>query len=813
MELPKRYDPKEAEPRLQKMWAQMKEFKFDPRSKKKIFSIDTPPRYASGPLHIGHATSYSHQDFIARFKRMNGFNVFYPLCFDVNGLPIEVNVEKRGITPEKVGREEFIKACSRFAKENISKMIEQFRVLGIVMDGSIYYQTDAEYYRRLTQISFVRLFKKGLIYKGEAPVNWCPRCVTALADAETEYKTRETKLNYIKFYLKEDVRSREEFLVKDKKGIYAVIATTRPELLPACVVVLVNPDDERYKELVGKTMIVPIFGNEVKVMADPSVDPKFGTGIVMVCTFGDLSDLEIVRKNNLPFIRAINEKGKMTDISGKYKGMGVEEARSAIIEDLKKENLLVKQETLEQNVSTCWRCSTPIEYIITKEWFLKMLPFKDSVLKLSKEMKWYPPFMEQRLIDWVNSLGWDWCISRRRYFATPIPVWECEKCGAVIVADEKECYVDPVKAGPKKCKCGGIAKGSDMVFDTWMDSSLTPLYNAYWERDEKMFKRLFPISLRPQAHDIIRTWAFYSILRSFLLTSAKPFENIVISGYIMGPDGTPMHASKGNVVDPLDVIEKHSADSFRYFAGLCSLGVDTAFRWKDIEHANRLLQKIWNMCRFAGLQFENFDPKEKVKYSGIDEWILSKACRLVEECTKAWENYNFAATLQKAESFLWHDLADNYFEIIKGRLYGDDEREKKAAKSALYTALLTGIKIIAPILPHITEEVWQRIFKKFEKIESIHLSPWPKAEKRDEEKEKAGDLAINVISAVRRWKHSKKLPLNAEVKEVVIEAPGEKEKALKDFLDDISKTIKAKKISFGKGEMPIDTDMKLSIKL
>ena len=790
-----RYDPKEAEPRLQRSWNENKAFRFDANSKKKIFSIDTPPRYASGPLHIGHATSYSHQDFTARYKRMRGFNIFYPLCFDINGLPIEVNVEKTGVKPEEVGREEFIRRCSEFAAKNVGTMSAQFRALGILMDDSIYYQTDMPAYRRLTQISFLRLFKEKLIYKGDAPVNWCPRCVTALADAETEYKTRQTKLNYVKFYLKEKSNATGEFILSDEKGQYAVIATTRPELLPACVVVLVNPDDERYKDLLGKTLKVPLFDNEVKVMADESVDPKFGTGIVMVCTFGDLTDLEVVRKHKLPFIKALDEHGKLTEAGGKYAGQYAKEARKNMLADMN--GLLVKQEDLEQSVSACWRCATPIEYIITKEWFLKILPFKKEILRMSKETKWHPDYMEQRLINWTNSLSWDWCISRRRYFATPIPVWECEKCGEIITAAEDECYIDPL-AKTKKChKCGGEAKGNGMVFDTWMDSSITPLYNTFWQRDAKLFKKLYPMSLRPQAHDIIRTWAFYTMLRCFQMTDERPFNTIAISAYIMGPDGAPMHASRGNVVDPLEVIQKNSADAFRYFAGLCTMGVDTAFRWKDVEHANKLLQKIWNVCRFAGMQLEGYAPSSKVKYEDIDKWILGKAARTAMECTKEWEDYNFPAALQRAESFLWHDIADNYLEIVKGRLYGTDKASKKAAQDALYKALLTGIKLIAPILPHITEEAWQALFKKYEKTESVHLSEWPEAKKTDVDKkiEEEGDAAVAVISAVRQWKQANKKPLNSELELITVEK--EKEKLVKPFLDDIKATTKAKKVAFG----------------
>lgn len=796
MEMPKRYDAGEAEPRIQKFWEDSKLFIFDPKSKKPIFSNDTPPRYASGPLHIGHATSYSHQDFFCRYKRMRGFNVFYPLTFDVNGLPIEVNVEKQGITPEKVGRDAFVKACSKFAAKNIKTMTMQFRLLGHSMDPTIYYQTDADYYRRLTQISFIRLFKKDLVYKGEAPVIWCPRCITALADAETEYKTRNTRLNYLKFYIDEEIKSKGKWVGKDDKGYYAVIATTRPELLPACVTVLVNPEDPRYKELVGKELKVPLFAKKIKVITDESVEPEFGTGIMMVCTFGDLTDLEVVRKYDLPFVRALDDKGRLTEVAGKYRGMIVKEARKTMIEDMKKQDLLVEQRDTEQNVSTCWRCSTPIEYIITKEWFLKTLPFKEDVLKASKKIKWHPSFMITRLENWVDSLKWDWCISRRRYLATPLPLWECDKCEDVVLAKEEQCYINPLRTKPPKesCKCGGRFKGSELVFDTWMDSSLTVLFNSYWLRDDKMFKRLFPMDVRPQAHDIIRTWAFYTILRTLQMVGDIPFKNIVLSGYIMGPDGTPMHASKGNVVDPLEVIEKNSADAFRYFAGLLSLGMDTAFKWKDVGHASRLLQKLWNMGRFTSMQLEGFE-KKKVKTRAVDKWILAKLAKLIEENTKSWDEYNFSAAMQRTESFLWNTVADNYIEMIKHRLYG--EGDKEAAQQTLYTVMLSVVKMLAPVLPHITEEIWQRLFKEFEKEKSIHISSWPKVEKKPELAvfEKAGDAAVSVLAAIRQWKQENRLPLNAEVKKVVIGR--EKEDILKDFVDDIKGAMKVKEIGFG----------------
>jgi len=426
------YDQKSIEEKWQKKWQEMKIHHFDFDSDKKPYSIDVPPRYASGPLHVGHAVHYTHIDFAARYKRMCGFNVFFPLCFDVNGIPIEERVERRlNITRKDIDRHEFTKLCSEFAEKNIKTMTDQFIILGESMDSSIYYQTNAEYYRRLTQISFIELYDKGHIYKGKFPVNWCPRCMTAMADAEVTYADRTTKLNTIKFYF---VKEQSEPLLnyhgigKDDAGMYVEIATTRPEMLPSCQIVAVHPKDERAPWLADQMLKVPLFNKEVKIVEDDVVDPEFGSGLVMICTVGDKEDLNWVFKYKLPIEMSIDEEGRMTDICGKYKGMKIEDARRDVIEDLQKNDMLIAQSPLEQSVGVCWRCKTPVEFINAEQWFLKTVPFKEMVLNSSDEMKWCPEFMKIRLIDWVESLEWDWVISRQRYFATPIPLWECEKC-------------------------------------------------------------------------------------------------------------------------------------------------------------------------------------------------------------------------------------------------------------------------------------------------------------------------------------------------------------------------------------------------
>ncbi len=758
------YNAIETERKWQKKWKEMQIYRFD-REKEPVYSIDNPPRYASGSLHIGHAVHYTHIDFAARYKRMNGFNVFFPLCFDVNGIPIEERVERRyGITRRDIDRHEFIKRCEEFADENIDEMIRQFMVLGESMDESVFYRTDAHYYRRLTQISFIRLYKKGYIYKGKFPVNWCPRCMTAMADAEIEHTERETKLNTIKFYFPQPEEGKG--IKKDGRGSYIEIATTRPEMLSTCQIVAIHPDDERASYIVGKEVVVPIYGKKVKIVEDDSVDPNFGTGIVMICTIGDKEDLEWAIKYDLPIEICINEDGTMNSLAGKYEGMKVEEARKKIIEDLKENGYLVKQENLQQSVGVCWRCKTPTEFIQAEQWFLKILPFKEKILEVAREMKWYPDYMFKRLEDWVNSLKWDWVISRQRYFATPIPVWECKNCGEIVLAEESQCYVDPTVDKPpvEKCpKCGEELKGSEDVFDTWMDSSITPLYNTFWERDDDLFKKLYPMSLRPQAHDIIRTWAFYTILRCFLLTDEKPFEEMMIDGFILAPDGKPMHTSLGNVVDPLEIIEEYGSDALRYYASTCKLGEDNPFRYKDLVRGVRLMNKLWNVENFIGRVIKK--KPQPQEYHLIDRWILSKYSDMVEKVTEHMNNYRFSDAMKEMEYFLWHEFADHYIEMIKHRIY---EKNDEGAIYTLYIIGLGMVKLFAPFLPFITEEIYHNIYKRFEEEESIHVAKWPSPLLKDKKAEEKGEIIKEVIARIREWKNRHGMALNSEISKVII---------------------------------------------
>ncbi|MFH0816455.1 MAG: valine--tRNA ligase, partial [Methanobacteriota archaeon] len=590
------YDAKTIEPKWQDQWEALGVHHFKWPSDRPIYSIDVPPRYANAALHLGHATSYSHIDFLARYKRMRGFNVFNPLCADTNGMPIEIAVEKRHkITKKSLPRQEYLRLCTQFANENIGAMTRQFKLLGHSFDKSLFYQTDSPEYRKITQITFLRMLEKGLVYKGTAPVIWCPTCITAIADPEMEYRTRNTTLNWIRF-------------AEAGSGTAVEIATTRPELICTCQLVAVHPEDARYQSLVGKELLTPVYKRPVKVVADKSVDKEFGTGVVMICSVGDTGDLEWIYKYGLKMEKGIDEEGRMTELAGKYEGQAVSDARKGIIADMKESGELIKQEPLEQNVGTCWRCHTPTEFLLKTQWFLKTLDYKDDVLAASKTMNWHPKHMETRLVNWVTSLNRDWVISRQRLFATPIPIWECEKCAKVVPAKESQCYVDPTrdKAPAASCPdCGGPLRGCEEVFDTWMDSSISPLYNSFWLRDEEKFKAIYPMSVRPQAHEIIRTWAFYTITKSWMHENSVPWHNAAISGWVVSPDKGKMSKSKGNTVTPEGLLETYSADALRYWSGKAKLGQDTVYDESVFKVGMRLATKLYNAAKFTMLQLKS----------------------------------------------------------------------------------------------------------------------------------------------------------------------------------------------------------------
>ena len=727
----KTYDSEKIEKKWQDYWEKNNIYKFDPKSKKKVFSIDVPPPYASaGHLHVGHALHYTQFEIIARYKRMQGYNVYFAPCFDDNGLPTEKYVEEKyKLDKSKVSRKEFRELCLK-ESEKVEKeyMNNVFKKLGHSYDWSLVYKTIDKNSQKTSQWSFLDLYKKKLLYRAEEPTIWCTYHKTALAQAEVEDVKRTTKLNYIKFG-------------------ELIIATTRPELLGSCVGIFVNPKDKRYAKFIGKTIKVPLFNQEVKVMKDENVDTHFGTGVLMTCTFGDTADIEKWKKYNLDLRITVNEDGTLN--ARKYKGLKIKEAREEILKDLEEEKLLVKQQELEQVVGSCWRCGNPVEYLVTKQWFINTLKYKKEIIKQGRKIKWHPDFYRKRFEDWVNNLQWNWCISRQRFYGIPIPVWY-SKDGRIILPDEKELPVDPIYSKPKNFK-GEIIPEND-VFDTWMTSSLTP------ELAVKFNKKLLPMSLRPQGHDIIRTWAFYTILKSYHHFKDIPWREIAIGTFVLDDKGKGMSKSKGNVVWADEVLKKYDVDTLRYWVGSATFGSDLMYSENEMMAGKRFLTKIWNASRFSLMFLEDYKSK-KVKLESFDEYFLIKLNDVIRKYTEYFDNYKIGDAKRLLDNFFWNLFCDNYLEIAKKRLYNNMGIKTESAKFTLYKILTTILKLYAPIVPHITEEIYSNFNNG-----SIHTSEFPETEKCENKIEKLGDEALKIISNVRKFKADNKKSLKEHIK-------------------------------------------------
>jgi valyl-tRNA synthetase len=790
MEIPKEYNPLSAEPKWQKYWDALGIHRFrhdDHRAP--TYVIDTPPPYPSGEFHMGTALNWTYFDIVARYKRMRGFNVLFPQGWDCHGLPTEVQVERKyGIRKGDLPAEKFRELCVQLTTENIAHMKEEMNSFGFSIDWSTEYRTmDPSYYGK-TQLSFVQLYKRGLIYRGEHPVNWCPRCETAIADAEVEYQDKKTLLHYIKFKIAGE-------------GGTLTIATTRPEYLPACVVVAVHPDDQRYRSYIGKRLEVPPFGQLVEIIEDEEVDPSFGTGVVMVCTFGDKTDVRWVKRYKLPVIKLIDEKGRMTEAAKKYSGMTVEEARQAIIADLRARGLIEKQEELPHSVGVCWRCKTPVEILSKPQWFMRVLALNDRVIEEAKKVRWVPDYMLTRFIDWVKSMDWDWVISRQRIFATPIPVWYCAKCKEPVVAEEEQLPVVPARDRPPvdRCpRCGNESFEPEQdVLDTWMDSSITIAAHAGWPQIDP---RLFPADLQPNGTDIIRTWDYYLMVRHLALLNQAPYRTVLINGMVLGTDGRAMHKSLGNYVDSSKARDKYGADALRQWAAIgASTGADVPFSWKDVEFGYRFMRKFWNAVRFAR-SYLNSEiarrDRSRVNLRPVDSWMLSRLNRLIKEVTGWLEDFQFNRALGEIHNFIWHELCDMYIEEIKHRLYSGDKTAEGAAFT-LYHVILTSIKLLAPFIPHFTEEVYQTFFANFEGLPSIHASEWPKPDEAaiDEAAESLGEITNKIVSALRQFKSTRKMALNTEIPGLEIYTPTrELAKRLEEIADDVAGTMQVREI-------------------
>lgn len=772
----KNYNHKTAELEAQQKWQQEGTY-LAKNNDGELYSIDTPPPTVSGSLHIGHIFSYTQTDIIARYKRMQGFSVFYPFGFDDNGLATERFVEKKlDIRAHTLKRSDFIKLCL----QETHKAEEQFKQLwlkmGLSVDWDMCYSTISDRTRRLSQASFIELFKKGFIYRTNEPALYCTTCRTSVAQAELEDVEKPSLFNDIAF--------------QDEDGQDLIISTTRPELLSSCVALFYNPFDERYSYYRGKQATVPIFGYKVPILADEAVNMEKGTGLVMCCTFGDKLDIEWWKKHHLPYKQSIGLDGKWTQETGVLAGLNFMQAREKILEELKSRGLLLRQRAITHAVNVHERCKKEIEYLLLSQWFLKILPYKNKFIELADQINWYPSFMKIRYTNWVENISWDWCLSRQRFYGIPFPVWHCQECNEVIVADIKDLPLDPqeteVKGTCPQCKSSDIKPDTD-VMDTWNTSSLTPYicYEFYKqskssESADEIFTQavsdnFIPMSMRPQAHDIIRTWAFYTIVKSWMHNETIPWRNVVISGHVLSDSKEKLSKSKdGGKLSPETLLEHNPADAIRYWTASGNLGHDTAFSENQLKIGNRLITKLWNAFRFIQEHTAEVNIDERPQDFGvINEWLLHQVSLTFEQYEKQLELNEMSLALDHVEKFFWHSFCDNYIEIVKHQLFNPQNFNPVEVTATRWTLYHVGLRIIqmyAPFMPYVTEALYGTLYKDKFGISSIHQTKFAIAQIEYEFSQSLPIVQqlIELVATVRRLKTEKQLSLKTELRELTL---------------------------------------------
>ncbi|HEV8397087.1 MAG TPA: valine--tRNA ligase [Vicinamibacterales bacterium] len=736
------------------VWEREGTYRFTPgRPRHEVFSIDTPPPTVSGSLHVGHVFSYTHTDVVARFQRMRGKSVFYPMGWDDNGLPTERRVQnfygvrcdpslpydpsfqppdKPGKAPISVSRPNFIELCERLTVEDEKAFEALWRHLGLSVDWSLTYATIGKRAQRVSQAAFLRLLRKGHAYQLEAPTLWDVDFRSAVAQAELEDREQPGAYHRLRF--------------GKGDGSFVEIDTTRPELLPACVALVAHPDDARYQPLFDTVVMTPLFGVPVPVKAHPLADPEKGSGIAMICTFGDLTDVIWWRELALPVRAVIQTNGALKPVTfgseawpshdaaraqGAYDqlaNLSVTKARTKIVELLRESgDLIGEPRPITHPVKFYEKGDRPLEIVTSRQWFIRTMEFREALLARNRELEWHPEYMAHRLENWVNGLSGDWCVSRQRFFGVPFPVWyPIDQDGHIdyahpLLPEEAQLPLDPSSDLPagygaeQRGQPGGFAGDPD-VMDTWATSSLTPQLAAGWPDDPALFAQVFPMDVRPQAHDIIRTWLFTTVLRAELEHGSLPWTNAAISGWVLDPDRKKMSKSKGNVVTPMGLLEEHGSDGVRYWAASGRPGTDTAFDPAQMKVGRRLSIKLLNASRFALLQAEPRGPISEP----LDRGMLTQLSRLVADATESLDAYDYARVLERTESFFW-GFCDDYLEMVKARRYGDFGPEGAAsANSAMLVALEALLRLFAPYLPFVTEEVWS-----WWRPGSVHRASWP----------------------------------------------------------------------------------------
>ncbi|HEY7587397.1 MAG TPA: valine--tRNA ligase [Thermoplasmata archaeon] len=689
----KAWNPKLEESLLNRWREEPGLYRFDSESDKSVYVIDTPPPYPSGSWHIGAVMTYSMIDMIARAQRMFGRSVLFPFGLDRNGINIERTVEKKTGKPlHQWDRAAFIEECRREIDKIAHGILDLAKRTGMSADFDHVYTTDSEEYRAYSQAIFLELWPKGLFYRGERPTLWCPVCETPLAEADIEYEDRASKLVWMRFPL--------------EAGGFVPIATTRPELLCACRALIVHPDDERFAAMQGKTARVPLYGHTVPVVAHPMAKPDFGSGIAMICSYGDSVDLQLFRELRLEPVKAIEEHGKMTEAAGFLKGLKIETARERVIEELRKKDLLDQVDPIQHKTPICSRSLNPIEFISSDAWYIKQLEFRGELKRIANEMAFRPSRHRQLLLDWIDSLTIDWPISRRRYYHTEIPLWYCKHCGETLAPPPGKYYRPWKDPAPfEECpRCGGTEfVGEDRVFDTWMDSSVSNLFVTQYRKDPTFFGSNFPVSLRPQGREIVRTWLYYTTLKSYLVRGEMPFQTVFIHGLGLDARGRAMHRTLGNVIDPWPLLEKYGADALRFFvASETNPGDDFRISEPKVGGAAKFLTKLWNTARFVSA----FPEPPAGKLHPTDEWILAELNQLIEECRGAYEELNLFLSSNVCREFLWNLFAPHYVEMVKARAYEGDT----GALWTLHACLKDFLRLLAPIIPFSTDTIWREVY-------------------------------------------------------------------------------------------------------
>ncbi|MBM3781480.1 MAG: valine--tRNA ligase [Acidobacteria bacterium] len=820
-------------------WERDGTYRFDRRRpRSEVYAIDTPPPTVSGSLHVGHVFSYTHTDIIARFQRMRGREVFYPMGWDDNGLPTERRVQNYfGVrcdpslpydpafvppdTPEKhaisISRPNFIELCTRLTQEDEKAFEHLWRYLGLSVDWSMTYATIGRREQRVSQQMFLRLMRQGLAYQVEAPTLWDVDFRTAVAQAELEDRDQPGAYHRI------------HFARADGQGVVA-IETTRPELIPACVALVAHPDDLRYQPLFNTEVITPLFGVRVPMLAHPLADPAKGSGIAMICTFGDITDVTWWRELRLPVRAVIQPNGTLgpvtwgsegwasTDVAraqahyDQLTGLSAKKAQARIVELLTASgDLQGEPRPITHAVKFFEKGDRPLEIVTSRQWFIRTLDFREPLLARGRELQWHPEYMRSRFENWVNGLNGDWCISRQRFFGVPFPVWyPVRDDGAVdyahpLVPDETQLPVDPSTDVPsgytadQRGMPGGFVGDPD-VMDTWATSSVTPQIVTRWEDNHEVFAHTFPMDLRPQAHDIIRTWLFSTVLRAHLENDSLPWRHASISGWVLDPDRKKMSKSKGNVVTPLGLLQEHGSDGVRYWAAKGGPGVDTAFDVGQMKIGRKLAMKLLNVSKFvlAG------EVAEGVVTEPLDRGMLMTLALLVDEVTKELERYEYARALLKIEGFFW-DFCDNYVEAVKSRRYGDfGAEEAQSAATASRLALSVMLRLLAPYLSFACEDVWS-----WWKSGSVHRAAWPtRAEVEavsgtDEMARQAHIALAEALGAIRKAKTDQKLSVGAEVSEVVCTVPAEAFASLSLVQRDLRAAVRAAALTLQSGEVAV----------